>query len=222
MRPPQFKKSILFLLMLLLSLLAAQTSSGKNKTITNKLGMTFVLIPAGKFVMGSPETEPGRDWNEMLHTVTISKSFYMQETEVTQGQWNALVEENPSAFKDCGAACPMDTVSWNQCMQFISFLNQYEKTTKYRLPTEAEWEYACRAGTTTTFYGGNMTEDGCTPVDPVLDAIAWYCGNSGYKNPPDLLRPHPVKTKELFDKYEWLADTASKQHHIYISTYGLY
>ena len=214
--PIKFHKPIFFLLISLLFVaFFADNSSAASKKFTNKLGMTFILIPGGTFLMGSPENETGRDWNEMHHRVKLSKSFYIQETEVTQAQWTALVEGNPSGFKDCGAQCPVDTVSWNECMQFIAFLNKFERTNKYRLPTEAEWEYACRAGSRSAFSGGAMTEDGCTPVDPVLDKIAWYCGNSGYKNPPDVLRPHPVKTKDpnawgLYDMHgnvqEWCLD----------------
>ncbi len=208
-------KQIFILLTLLIFTVTADISIAANKTFTNKLGMHFILIPAGKFVMGSPEDEQGRGWNETQHTVIISKSFYIQETEVTQGQWKALVEGNPSAFQECGDQCPVDTVSWNQCMQFISFLNKYERTKKYRLPTEAEWEYACRAGSKTAFSGGPITRKGCTPLDPILDPIAWYCGNTGYKNPPEALRPHPVKTKKpnawgIYDMHgnvqEWCLD----------------
>ncbi len=185
-------------------------------TFTNKLGMKFILIPRGQFVMGSPESETGREWHETPHTVMISKSFYLQETEVTQEQWQALVGFNPSAFPDCGKNCPVDTVSWNQCNEFIQLLNQYEGTKKYRLPTEAEWEYACRAGSRTAFANGPITQVYCKDIDPVLDKIGWYCGNSGYKNPPDGLRPHPVKTKApnawgLYDMHgnvqEWCLDS---------------
>lgn len=186
-----------------------------GRTITNKLDMTFVYIPAGKFLMGSPENEMGRDWNEQLHSVTISKGFYIQETEVTQGQWKRLVGFNPSSFPECGENCPVDTVSWDQCIEFIRVLNEWEGTKKYRLPTEAEWEYACRAGSRTAFANGQISQEFCTPVDPVLDQITWYCGNSGYKNPPDVLRPHPVKTKQpnawgVYDMHgnvqEWCLD----------------
>ncbi|MBF0200673.1 MAG: formylglycine-generating enzyme family protein [Desulfamplus sp.] len=212
-----FKVKIIFLVIsILLAPPNADNIFGAEKIFTNRLGMTFVLIPAGKFVMGSPENEPGREWNEKLHTVVISKSFYMQETEVTQGQWKRLVQGNPSAFQDCGDHCPVDTVSWYDSMEFISFLNKYEGTDKYRLPTEAEWEYACRAGSTTAFYGGPLTRDGCIEPDPVLDPIAWYCANSGYKTPPDGFRPHPAKTKlpnawGLYDMHgnvqEWVLDS---------------
>lgn len=128
-----------------------------RKTFSNSIGMKFMLIPAGSFVMGSPSGEPGRDDRdnyETQHKVTITKSFYMQTTEVTQGQWVKIMGNNPSAFKKCGADCPVNRVSWNDIQEFIRLLNQKEGIKKYRLPTEAEWEYSCRAGTTTPFNTG--------------------------------------------------------------------
>ena len=104
---------------------------------------------------GSPENEPDRSRNETQYKIKISKPFYMQTTEVTQGQWKKVMGNNPSGFKDCGDDCPVEQVSWNDAQEFIKKLNQMEGTNKYRLPTEAEWEYAARAGTTTPFYTGN-------------------------------------------------------------------
>jgi len=106
------------------------------------LGAKFVLIPAGKFTMGSPPTEPGRRDSETQHAVTISKPFYMQATVVTQGQWKKVMGSNPSYFKNCGDNCPVEQVSWNNAQDFIRKLNKQERTDSYRLPTEAEWEYA--------------------------------------------------------------------------------
>jgi formylglycine-generating enzyme required for sulfatase activity len=117
--------------------------------------MTFVRIPAGSFTMGSPANEPGRDMDEIQHRVTISSPFYLQTTEVTQGQWKRVMGNNPSYFKDCGDDCPVEQVSWNDVQAFIRKLNGMSGKDKYRLPTEAEWEYAARAGTTTPFHTGN-------------------------------------------------------------------
>jgi formylglycine-generating enzyme required for sulfatase activity len=126
------------------------------KQIVNSLGMTFVLIPAGTFMMGSPEDEPGRfAEREVRHEVTLTQPYYMQTTQVTQGQWESVMGNNPSHFKDGGPNCPVENVSWEDTQAFISKLNQQESTGKYRLPTEAEWEYACRAGTEGPFYFGN-------------------------------------------------------------------
>ena len=133
---------------------------------TNSIGMKFVYVSPGTFIMGSPTDEPGRDSDERQHRVTLSKDFYIQITEVTQRQWQAIMGHNPSHFKNCGNNCPVETVSWNDCQEFIRRLNQKEKANKYRLSTEAEWEYACRAGSTTPFYYG---------IDQsMLSNHAWY------------------------------------------------
>jgi formylglycine-generating enzyme required for sulfatase activity len=125
-----------------------------GKTFTNALGMKFVHILPGTFMMGSPTDEPGRDDEETEHLVTLTTGFYMQTKEVTQGQWKAVMGNNPSHAKDCGDDCPVESVSWKDAQMFIGKLNRMEGTEKYRLPFEAEWEYACRAGTTTTYFFG--------------------------------------------------------------------
>jgi formylglycine-generating enzyme required for sulfatase activity len=135
--------------------ISAVEAAATPKPITNSLGMTFAPIPAGTFMMGSPASEYERSSEETLHQVTLTKSFYLQTTEVTQGQWKAVMGSNPSYYSNCGDDCPVEQVSWYDCQSFITSLNQLEGTTKYRLPTEAEWEYACRAGTTTPFNTGN-------------------------------------------------------------------
>jgi len=118
-----------------------------------KLEMT--LIPAGKFMMGSPASEKGRYDNETQHEVTLTKSYYMGKYEVTQEQWEAVMGDNPSYT--VGAKLPVTDVSWNDCKKFIKKLNGITKG-KYRLPTEAEWEYACRAGTSTAYsFGAKIT-----------------------------------------------------------------
>lgn len=124
------------------------------KEYVNSLGMDFVLIPPGGFTMGSPPDEPFRDPDERQHRVTISKSFYIQATEVTQAQWKAVMGSNPAYFKRCGENCPVDRVSWLDCQKFIRKLNELGEG-KYRMPTEAEWEYACRSGTTTAYNWGD-------------------------------------------------------------------
>jgi formylglycine-generating enzyme required for sulfatase activity len=108
--------------------------------------MKFVLIPSGSFMMGSPPKEQGRYDDEKLHNVTISKPFYMETTQVTQGQWKKVMGDNTSRFENCGDNCPVENVFWDDAQGFIRKLNRMEGTRKYRLPTEAEWEYACRAG----------------------------------------------------------------------------
>ena len=114
--------------------------------------LEMVLIPAGKFMMGSPESEAGRRENETQHEVTLTKPFYMGKYEVTQEQWEAVMGNNPSRTK--GAKLPVTNVSWNDCQDYIKKLNA-KTNGGYRLPSEAEWEYACRAGTKTAYAFGN-------------------------------------------------------------------
>ncbi|HKK90979.1 MAG TPA: formylglycine-generating enzyme family protein [Desulfobacteraceae bacterium] len=128
--------------------------TSRDKTIINHLGMTFVPIPPGSFEMGSPETEPFRDSDETLHTVTIKNAFYIQSTEVTVGQWRAVMGTSWLARKKGTEKMPVTRVSYYDCLEFIRELNKTQKGT-CRLPTEAEWEYACRAGTQTAYSWGN-------------------------------------------------------------------
>jgi len=122
------------------------------KEFTNSLGMKFVWIPPGSFMMGSPVEEKGRIDDEVLHKVTLSNGFYMGVYLVTQEQWQAVMGENPSTYKG-DKNLPVEKVSWDDCQEFIKRLRDKDKE-QYRLPTEAEWEYSCRAGTTTPFYFG--------------------------------------------------------------------
>ena len=134
----------------------------------NSVGMKFMYIPPGTFVMGSPSDELGRHSDEKQHKVTLTRGFYMQTTEVTQAQWKAVMGDNPSYFKEDGL--PVERVSWDAAYEFIQKLNKMEATDRYRLPTEAEWEYACRSRSKTAFCFGN-DEKG-------LGAFAWYSGSS--------------------------------------------
>jgi formylglycine-generating enzyme required for sulfatase activity len=170
-------KRCLFLTTLLAAapLLAPSTRSapapmGPSKQFTNSLKMKLVRIPAGKFFMGSPADEPNRQPNEgPRHEVEITKTFYLGAYEVTQGQYRAVMKTNPSAYSTVGSHkahmvgldtddFPVDSVSWDNAVKFCEALSNLpaEKNARrvYRLPTEAEWEYACRAGTTTAFHVG--------------------------------------------------------------------
>ena len=164
---------------------------------TNSLDMEFVWIPEGRFLMGSPEDEEGRSRNELRHKVWISDGFWMKKYEVTQGEGEVVMGENPSYFNSCGSPCPVESVSWEDVQKFIRRLNERESAAghQYRLPTEAEWEYAARAGTAGPHYGE-------------LEAIAWFGDNSG-------LETHPVGQKRanewglhdmLGNVWEWTAD----------------
>ncbi len=145
---------ILFLIILICGIRSPLANSVPQQ-FTNSQGMVFVMIPPGSFIMGSPEDEFQRSDNENPHKVTITSAFYIQTTEVTQEQWKKIMGDNPSKFIGC-PKCPVDSISWHDAMAFIQKLNQLEHTTKYRLPTEAEWEYACRADTDTPFYFGKF------------------------------------------------------------------
>ena len=173
-------------------------------------GLNFEMmpIPAGTFVMGSPDDEKDRDvtGNEGPQTtVTITKPFWLGKTEVTQSQWKVVMGNNPSSFK--GDDLPVEMVSWNDATAFCKKLNEMKRDTlpagyHYTLPTEAQWEYACRAGTTTRFSYGNDT--GYSQ----LGSYAWYRDNSSSNT-------HPVGEKlpngwGLHDMhgnvYEWCLD----------------
>ena len=134
------------------------------------LDMKFVWIPPGTFLMGSPKEEKERRDNETQHKVTLSKGFYMGVHLVTQEQWQAVMDKNPSSFKG-EENLPVETVSWNDCQDFIEKLRKKDKKA-YRLPTEAEWEYACRAGTKTPFWFG----------ETISTDQANYNGDNAYGN----------------------------------------
>ena len=173
-----------------------------STTYTNTIGMEFVIVPEGTFWMGkafgtlSPRNEIP------LHQVTLSKPFYMGKYEVTQKQWQTLMGNNPSAYKT-GNNHPVEQVSWEDVQNFIRRLNSKEKTDIYRLPTEAEWEYACRSGGKNEIYSGGNN----------LEKVGWY----DEKPKPG---HHPVGEKApnglgLYDMsgnvYEWVQDIYNEQ-----------
>ena len=132
----------------------AQPKKAPPKNFTNSIGMKFVWIPPGNFMMGSPKEEEKREPNETLHKVTLTKGFYMGVYAVTQEQWQAVMGNNPSYFKkEQEKKLPVDSVSWDDCHEFVKKLRGKDKKL-YRLPTEAEWEYSCRAGAKTPFHFG--------------------------------------------------------------------
>jgi formylglycine-generating enzyme required for sulfatase activity len=145
-----------------------------SREFTNSVGMKFVLIEPGTFLMGS-DTDTANE--KPVHEVTLSKGFYLQTTEVTQAQWQAVMGNNPSFFK--GPDRPVENVSWDDVQKFPGKLNAMEKDTRYRLPTEAEWEYSCRAG-------GQEPD-----VAPSLGEVAWSDANSvGETHPVGQKRPN--------------------------------
>lgn len=185
------------------------------KAFENSIGIKFSLIPAGEFYMGSPKNERGREKDEKLHKVYITKPFYIATTETTQQQWYNLMKDNPSSDTNKCPNCPVESVSWNDAVKFIEKLNKHEGTNTYRLPTEAEWEYACRAGTKTAFYTGDISSPDCSP-DKALDRAGWYCGNTGNQHPYFNLSHKPAGLKKpnsfgLYDMHgnvmEWCLDS---------------
>ena len=180
-------------------------------TFTNSIGQTFVLLPAGTFTMGSPGFAPCFDPEKApQHQVRLTQYFYMQTTEVTQAQWEAVMGSNPTSFEKC-PTCPVDSVSWNDVQAFIVKMNTHGPGT-YSLPTEAQWEYAARAGSTTAFYNGGIAN--CVK-DSNLDAIGWYTYNSGGKTHPVAQKtPNPWGLYDMSGNvFEWCQDWYSSSYY---------
>ena len=176
---------------------ASPTQREAGESWTNSRGMEFVWVPARSFLMGSPKDKEWRFNGECQHEVRISEGFWMGRYAVTQGEWVAVMGMNPSKFSYGGTRYPVENVSWHQVQAFIRRLNERESASRYvyRLPAEAEWEYAARAGTPGVRHGE-------------LDEIAWYSENSGK-------RTHPVGQKRanawglhdmLGNVAEWVGD----------------
>lgn len=162
----------------------------------------FSFVPAGTFLMGDDNSSSS--WERPAHTVNLTQPFYIQRTEVTQQQWESVMGSNPSWYPDCGADCPVDMVAWDDIQEFLAKLNEAFPEAGFRLPTEAEWEYAARAGTKGDYAGSGF----------VLD-MAWYDQNSDGK-------PHPVALKfpsqwGLYDMHgnvwEWVYDKFSPTYY---------
>lgn len=159
-------------------------------------GMEFVQIPGGSFLMGSND-EPHESPAHLVHV----KRFLMQTTPVTQAQWDSVMGNNPSFWK--GDNLPVEMVCWGDAQAFIQKLNQMDPGKDYRLPSEAEWEYACRAGTTTKYNTGSNESD--------LARAGWYSGNSGGTT-------HPVSQKTpndwgLYDMHGNVREWCQDYHH---------
>ncbi|MCD6388611.1 MAG: formylglycine-generating enzyme family protein [Desulfobulbaceae bacterium] len=227
------------------------------QSYTNSNGMTFNLIPAGTFTMGSPADEPGRSSIETPHQVTLTASYYMQTTEVTQKQWQDVIGNNP-ATNNIGDEYPLETLNWFEAAYFTNALSQAEgrsecytltgcstnpgngmdctdvsrnpTCTGYHLPTEAEWEYAARATTTTAYanpysFDSDNTEEN-TGFNSNLHAMGWYSYNGAMQNSsnipayPDGTKPVAQKQANrwgLYDMHgnvsEWCQDYYKKDYY---------
>ncbi|MCA9559095.1 MAG: formylglycine-generating enzyme family protein, partial [Myxococcales bacterium] len=194
-------------------------------------------MPPGRFTMGSPESEAGRYNNETQREVQIESGFWLADTPVTQALWQAVMGNNPSRFVTPDR--PVEQVSWDDATEFCARLSKTIPGLAPRLPTEAEWEYACRAGTQTATWLGDLQILGeCNA--PLLDDIAWYTGNSGHKfdlaeganshDWPNKQYPHEkAGTRRVAQKlpnpwglydmlgnvYEWCSDPYAGSYRVY-------
>jgi formylglycine-generating enzyme required for sulfatase activity len=178
------------------SIAMSQPAASRPPTVTNSIGIEFVLIPAGTFTMGSETGEPDE---RPPHRVTIRQPFYLGKYEVTQAQWQTVMGNNPSLFTG-DPALPVEQVWWDTVQDFIRKLNTMEGRNVYRLPTEAEWEYAARAGSSTAYSFGD---------DPArLGEYAWYKDNSGGKtHPVGRLKPNAWGLYDMHGNVmEWVQD----------------
>lgn len=185
------------------------------------------VVDAAAFLMGSPADEPGRDTDEPQHMMVLGWKVWVEDHEVTQAEYEAITQSSPSHFR--GADLPVENITWLDAITYCNLRSTREGLTPaytiagnsatwdpaadgYRLPTDAEWEWACRAGSQTAFAAGPLVEETCG-VDPVLDTMGWYCGNAG-------ISTHPVKSKQpnalgLYDMHgnvwEWCWDWYSPE-----------
>ena len=193
--------------------LGCQVLAQPPKEITNSIGMKLVLVPKGTFMMGSPESDVNRQKNETQHEVTISKDYYLGLYEVTQAQYERVMGKNPSRFHGAivgneNADLPVENVSWDDAVEFCKKLSDLPEEKKvgrvYRLPTEAQWEYACRAGSKTAYSFGESSQS--------VGDYAWFNENSNEQT-------HPMGQKKpnawgLYDMpgnvFEWCSDWYSE------------
>jgi formylglycine-generating enzyme required for sulfatase activity len=175
--------------------------------IEPQTGMEFVAIEPGSFVMGSPIREAGRNTDEVAHRVTITKRLFVGRHEVTQTQWAMVMGQNPSHFKDC-SRCPVENVDFYEVATFITKLNAQSTSMRYRLPTEAEWEYVCRAGTRTPFTTGERITADQANVDgrfPYAGSAA--AASSDKTRPVGSFAPNPWGLYDVHGNvWEWTND----------------
>jgi formylglycine-generating enzyme required for sulfatase activity len=214
--------SVFIFLLLWIQILVPSRGLCAEKVFTNSIGMDFMLIPAGAFMMGSPQEEPSRNKDEVPHQVTISKPFYMQATEVTLKQWRALMGKRFfGLFKRRGKGNkPIVKVSWFDCVDFVKKLNALNEGV-YRLPTEAEWEYAARAGSQKAYSWGEdidctkaMYSNNTLKSEECVD----YVKSRGLATDgPAPVKSYPPNAWGLYDMHgnvwEWVQDLYGEYPH---------
>lgn len=192
------------------TLMAQQTMPSQPPlapTLTNSIAMELELIPAGEFMMGSDIKNKNSNPDELpLHRVAISKQFYMGKYEVTQEQWSAVMGTNPSKRKNPQFA--VESVTWGEVQEFLKRLNEKEGTSAYRLPTEAEWEYVCRAGTTTEYSFGDDQK--------LLKEYGWSEEEArGKPKPVGQKKPNPWGLHDMHGGvWEWCSDWYDAEYYI--------
>lgn len=189
-----------------------------NVRISDQATVRLRWIPPGSFTMGSPMGETGRNSNENQVSVKLTRGFYMAETELTQGQWKAVVPENPSAFR--GDHLPVESITWANAREFCNLLNEKQRNTgrlpkgyQWDLPTESQWEYACRAGTTGALHHGLELTSVQGPCRN-LDQVAWYQTNAnGRTRPVAGKKANRWGLRDMHGNvWEWCRDSYTENH----------
>ncbi len=220
---------LFFLFSISMLLISCNDEKGTNPDPKNSI-VESVLIPAGNFQMGNQGNYKGDADEITIHNVIISKSFYIGKYEITQKQYETIVGTNPSLNK--GDYFPVENVNWYEAINFCNKLSTKDGLTQcysidgtkisinweangWRLPTEAEWEYAAKAGAINDYFTGNLVNNDCLPLDDNLDKIGWYCGNAGGKsNLVGQKMPNPFGVYDMNGNvWEWCWDIFSSSYY---------